>query len=344
MAGLAAYTDMTDWLAEARRPLLLSHQRPDGDALGALAGMALALRRQGKAPLVALYEPLPPRYGLLAHVVAWREWSRDGATLRGECDSVIILDTCAATQLEPVMDFIREAPRTLVVDHHTTADEIAQRAGDLRLIDARASAASLLVAEWVAAAGIALDIEIATPLFIGIATDCGWFRFSNTDGRTLRMAARLVEAGARPDELHQALYQQARPARLRLITRMLTSLEMHAGERLALLQLRRDDFKAAGAGAGDTEDLINEATGLASTEATLLLTEDSGRVRVNLRSKRYLDVAALARQFGGGGHARAAGARVEGTLDDVRRRVLEAAIAALAAEPAEARHPRGAER
>ena len=325
-----AFDSVTAWLAQYQRPLVISHERPDGDSLGAMAAMTLALQRRGGNPIAVLYEPFPQRYAFLDLAIEWHEWDhvRDVVTTDG--DAVILLDTCALSQLEPVAAFLAQAPPTLVIDHHATRDPIGLRAGDLRVFDDTASATSLMVAEWVCAAGLEYDEPLATALFTGIATDCGWFRFTNTDARTMRLAAELVEAGADPSRIHSTIYQQDSPARLRLIAHMLDHLELKADGKLAVMHLRPADFEATGAHSGMTSELVNEATRLASTEATLLFVEEPDRtIRVNFRSKRELDVSALARRFGGGGHARAAGARLRGEWDSVVPRVIAETIDAL---------------
>ena len=322
------------WLGACRRPLLLTHRRPDGDALGALSALTHALRRRGLAPQPALYEPLPARYAGVSSLIAPRRWDIESGTLAAECDAVVVVDTCAWSQLEPAAEFLRHAPRTLVVDHHPTRDDVGMRPGDLRLIDDTAGAVCLLVAELLPALDVPLDPALANALFLGIATDLGWFRFPSTDARALRIAADLVAAGARSHALYGAIYEREPAAKLRLIGRMLASLDLRAGGRLAVLMLRRADFAAAGADGSMTEDLVNEATRIGGTEATVLLTEEpDGSVRVNLRSKTWLDVAQLARSLGGGGHSRAAGARSPGPWDQTVPRVLAVVEAALAGDP-----------
>jgi len=332
------YLNVRRWLDGCRRPLVVSHRRPDGDALGALAGFALTLQELRLEPTVALYEPFPPRYANLADLVDWRrcdqDQNRQAASLAAACDALVILDTCTFSQLEPIADFVRRAPRTLVIDHHPTRDDIGTRAGDLRIYDESAAATCVLIAEWVRAAGLPLRSPVAAALFTGIATDSGWFRFSNVDARTLRVAADLVAAGADPQPIYEAIYERDPAPRLRLIARVLSSLALHAGGQLAVLTLRQADFAAAGADRTMTEDLVNEAGHLAGLEATLMFTEEpDGLVHINFRSKRRLDVAALASRLGGGGHARAAGARPKGVWDEIVPRVIAATVAALAREP-----------
>lgn len=326
-----AYQAAAAWLARAKRPLLLSHRRPDGDALGSLAAMSLTLRAGGAEPCVALFDPLPARYSLIEPLAEWHAWEAARDSLAPRCDRLIVLDTCSAAQLEPAVEFLKKAPPTLVIDHHQTRDAgIGDRPGDLRVIDAAASSCARLVLRVCQAMPVRLGERLATALFTGMATDTGWFRFSNADADTLEAAARLVAAGARPAEIYDAIYQQEPAAKLRLIGRMLGSLEMHAGGKLAVLRLRRADFAASGADRGMTEDLINEVGRIGGTEATLLFTEDeAGVTRVNLRSKRVLDVAALAARHGGGGHVRAAGCRLTGDFEQVSRSFVDEAVASL---------------
>jgi phosphoesterase RecJ-like protein len=293
--------------------------------------MAQLLSKRGASPIAALFAPFPPRYAHLEPLAQWDQW--DDA-LKEQVDSVVILDTCSNAQLEPVANFLVTAPPVLVVDHHATRDTIATRACDLRVLDETASATCLLVAELVRALGTPFDTSLATALFTGMATDTGWFAFQNTDARTLRMAAELVEAGADAPRIYRGLYQQDSVARLRLVGRMLSQLRVHADGRVAVLGLRMGDFQAAGANMSMTEDLINEAVRLAGVEAVLLFTEEPEIVRVNFRSRDWLDVARLAQQFGGGGHVRAAGARVRGAWDDVVSHVLATTEQALADGPA----------
>ena len=324
------WQSVTRWLEECHWPLLISHERPDGDALGAIAGMSLMLRRRGLEPVAALFEPFPARYGFLESAARWYVWEQVRDVLARECDALVILDTCAVSQLEPVAAFLTQAPRTLVIDHHATRDPIGTRDGDLRIFDDTASATCLMVAEWVRALGVALDEQLATALFTGIATDCGWFRFTNTDARTMRLVAELVEAGADPSRIHTTIYQQEPPAKLRLIAHMLNRLELKADGKLAVMYLRPADFETTGADSSMTEDLVNEATRLGCTEATLLFTEEPDHtIRVNFRSKQWLDVSVLARRFGGGGHARAAGARLRGEWDRVVPRLIAEVIGVL---------------
>ena len=326
------YDAAAKWLADRRRPLLASHRRPDGDALGAIAGLSRLLAQRGAAPAALLFEPFPARYTVLKGDGEWRELppGPSPATAWADRDALVILDTCSSSQLEPIAAGLPQAPPTLVIDHHRTADDIGCRAGDLRVIDASAGACCLMIAELALSRGWTIDAPAATALYTGMATDCGWFRFSNADARLLRAAAEMVERGAKPDRLYEAIYQQEPAARLRLIGRMLAGLELRAGGRLTVLRVRQSDFAASGADESMTEDLVNEAGRIAGNVATAMFSEQvDGEVRINLRSRHTVDVSRLAQRFGGGGHERAAGARQRGDFEQIVALVCAAVEAEL---------------
>ncbi|HZK80604.1 MAG TPA: DHHA1 domain-containing protein, partial [Humisphaera sp.] len=159
-------------------------------------------------------------------------------------------------------------------------------------------------------------------------SDTGWFQFSNTRPYTFRLAARLIEAGVNTDQMYQLLYQNERAERVALQTRAQQSLELLLDNRLAVMRVRKQDFAETKANVPDTENLINIPLQIRSVEVSILLTEpaDFGPVRVSLRSKGQVDVARFAEQFGGGGHARASGLKVEGTFEQAHDRVVAAMI------------------
>jgi phosphoesterase RecJ-like protein len=181
-----------------------------------------------------------------------------------------------------------------------------------------------------------MDLAAAEALAVAITSDTGWLRFANTDSRCLRTVARLLEdgpsgAGVRMDKLYMRLFQCDRPQRLRLTARMLQSLELHCGDRLATMMIRKADFDATGALPEETENLVNEALRMACVETAILLVEngpapDGGGpiVRVSLRSRDEVDVAAVAARFGGGGHARAAGVRQAVPIEKLRDELVKA--------------------
>jgi phosphoesterase RecJ-like protein len=186
-----------------------------------------------------------------------------------------------------------------------------------------------MVAELIRALGWPLGPRQAEALMAAVTSDTGWFHFANTDGRCLRLAADWLEAGVRPDTLYARLYQNARPEQLALVARVIGSLQLHRGGVLGVMTIRQGDWAATGARPEETENLVNEALRVGQVETAILLVENGAEVRVNLRSREAIDVSAIARQFGGGGHRRAAGLRSNEDLDVLKERIVQACSRAL---------------
>lgn len=322
---------VTGW----KRPLLLTHTKPDGDALGCLLAMRSVLRRLKADPLAVAFEPPAPRYAALVEddpLVVW-DGGKEDPTHLGEVDGVLVMDTCAYSQLEPLSDWLRSRREAqpsvplLVVDHHVTRDDLA----DHYLIDETASSASVIVYEWASACGWELDATALRALFVGVATDTGWFRHSNTDARTLEIAAALVRRGVDVHDEYTHLYQSELLPRMRLFGAALDAMELHHDNRLAIIPITSAMFARTGSTPADTEELVNEPLRVATVEVSVLLVETpesdptgTAEIKASFRAKGDTDVAAIAARFGGGGHVKAAGARIPGSLDDAKNKILAA--------------------
>jgi phosphoesterase RecJ-like protein len=202
---------------------------------------------------------------------------------------------------------------------------------DVKLVVTTAAAAGEIAADLLERWGVDLDKPIASALFLAIATDTGWFQFSNTTPKTMRLAATLMEIGVDVERIYRLAWQNERPQRLALMTRALSSLELLANNRLAVMSIAKSDFEKTGADGADTENLINLPLQVGAVEVSLFLTDppEGGPLRISLRSKGGLDVAAFAHRYSsgkGGGHARAAGMKVEGDLAAARKAIVAALI------------------
>ena len=321
------YRQVIDVLSRCKRVLVTTHVRPDGDALGTVAATILGLRKVGIDAEALLLSHLPRKYayvfqenGIVFHD-AERGWPE--ALSLERFDALLVMDTGTWSQLPGLRDRVSNwrVPK-LVVDHHLTQEDWA----DVKLVVKEAAAAGEIAAELLDTWGIALDQPIAAALFLGIASDTGWFQFSNTRPYTLRLAARLIEHGVDTDSMYQRLYQNERAERVRLQTRAQQSLELLHDGRLAVMRIGSRDFAETNANVGDTENLINVPLQIRTVEVSLLFVEppEPGPIRVSLRSKGQVDVAKFAEQFGGGGHARAAGLKLETTLQEAHDRVVGA--------------------
>ena len=317
-------------LSGASALLVTTHVRMDADGLGSAVALCRGARARGAVVRLVLPDAVGGRCAYL--VEGERPAGPEAfAALAAEADRVVVVDTGSLDQLEPVAGAVRTLREKLVViDHHATADDIAAVAWR----DPSAAATGVMVAELFGDLGWAIDAPTAEMLATAILFDTGWLRHASTDRRALRIVADLLAAGARAEEIYRRIYQSDRPERLRLLAAALASLELHASDRLAVMTLTRADFRAAGAGDDETEDFVNEPMRIATVElSAILIDAGSGRTRISLRSRRDVDVAALAGRFGGGGHARAAGFHLDGAPPAVKDRVLAACADALRRRP-----------
>lgn len=327
-----AYQQLIDQLSDRRHVLITTHVRPDGDALGSTAALHLALKHKGIASEVLLLSHLPTKYAFVFNdpgVPFHDAEKKDLAAMDfSRYDCLLVADTGTWNQLpglKPMVEHLRI--KKLVLDHHLTQEDWA----DHKLVVKDAAAAGEIVAELLDRWNVPLAREIATSLYVAIASDTGWFQFSNTSPSTMRLAAKLMEAGVNTDELYQKLYQNERPERLRVQAIAMASLEMLAGNRLAVMTLSKRDLQESNANVNDTENLINIPLMVRPVEVSILIIEprDVGPIRVSLRSKGQIDVSKFAEQFGGGGHARASGLKLETTLSQAHEQVVAAMLKAI---------------
>jgi len=311
-------------ISAAARLLVVTHARPDGDALGSLAALCGAARAAGKQTATLVPGDVPARYDFLLAGDRPAPAERF-AELADWADAVVIVDTCALAQLDGLDGALAAArEKIVVIDHHATTDDI----GAVRWLDTSAAATGVMVGELLDALGWPVDHRTAEALLTAMTTDTGWFHYSNTDGRCLRAAARLFDAGVEGDKLYQRLFQADRPERMMLLSRALASMELPAGGAIATMKLRLADFAETGARQDETENIVNEPMRMGCVEVSMLLVQtpdDGGRcIRVSLRSRGGVDVAAIARRFGGGGHVQAAGLRADEDIDTLAGKLVTA--------------------
>ena len=311
-----------------QRILVTTHIRPDCDALGSALGMASVLERLGKEVRIVTAFDLPPDYRFLDPEGKFlRLGTRVADDWVETADLVLVLDTSAWAQLGQMGDVIRRTKAAkAVLDHHVSSDDL----GAEMFKDTTAEATGRLVVEAADHLGVALKPDEAAPLFAALATDTGWFRFASTASETLRLAARLVDAGAVPHELYKHLYEDETLGRLRLVGRTMARATTELDGRLIYTWIERKDFEEAGAVPSDSEDVINQTLSVGGTEfAVILVEQQGGGFKISFRSRSAVDCSRVAEQFGGGGHVKAAGAFVEGTLEHARAQVLDAVRAAM---------------
>ena len=310
-------------LAGARRVLVITHVNPDGDAIGSLLGFGLAARAAGKDVVLACADQPPDMFRFLP---AFDEIT---AKAQGPFDLVVVLDVSDAARMGAVGAALERMP-DIVVDHHLTNPGFAR----INFIDASAASTAELLTELLPEFGLALSQPVAECLLTGLVSDTLGFRTSNTSTKTLALAQQLMQAGAVLHEIYdRSLYKRSYTA-VRLWAEGLARMEMK--HRMVWARLPLEARAASGyQGFGDA-DLINVLTSVREADVALIFVERAdGKVKVSWRSLPGINVAEVAAQFGGGGHAAAAGAEITGTVAEVEARVLAATrLAMRTASPA----------
>jgi bifunctional oligoribonuclease and PAP phosphatase NrnA len=308
------------------RFVVTSHDNPDGDALGSLLGLHLALESLGKDSVMVLggAQPLPPEYGFLD--LAARGLLRSAPA--DAAQRVLVAVDCAQESriVEPTL--VTSAPVTVNVDHHHDNT----RFGDVNLVVDDASSTAEVLADVLDGLGVASTPELAEALYTGLVTDTGRFQYSNTTPRALRLAARLVEEGADVGKVFVEVYESTPFPKLKLLARALEHASELEGGRIVVAELTREDFDAAGADEPFSEGIIDHLRAVDGAELVALVRElpagASSRRKGSLRSHPdWVDVSAIARSFGGGGHRRAAGFSTDLSMGEITQRIVDAFVA-----------------
>jgi bifunctional oligoribonuclease and PAP phosphatase NrnA len=314
MTQTTELTAIADALREHDRFLIVTHENPDGDALGSLLAATLALRKLGKDAVMYLPgpTPLPAEYDFMPLADLVREAPADAA------ERVLLAVDCAKAERIGDDATVAGAALVLDVDHHHDNT----RFGDLNLIVADASSTGEVLRDLFKELGIELTPELAEPLYIALVTDTGRFQYANTTPKALRLAAELVEAGANIHAVFQQVYESVDFAKLKLLARALDRAEVLEGGRIVVSHLLRTDFAEVGAAEPYSEGIIDYLRAVEGAELAVLIREQLNEAahahKGSLRSSiDELDVSAIARRFGGGGHRQAAGFSTDLPLEEI---------------------------
>src|SRR4051794_32845043 len=311
-------TDLERAAAELRdrdRFLLTAHEGPDGDALGSLLGLHQVLTQLGKDSVMFMAAkefPLPIEYRFLPLEEVFHEAPADMA------DRTVVFLDCGNIDRVPVEWLTASANDVINIDHHHDNT----RFGDVNLVEVGASCTAEIVHDLALLLGARITAEIASALYVGLITDTGKFMYENTNAHTHRIAADLIDAGVPVDETYRRLYEHVPIEKLRLLSRALDGIRRYCGERLIVAYITAADYEASGAGEEMTEGIIDHLRSIEGSKVAALIRDqgDRGRAarKVSLRSSGgEIDVSAMARKHGGGGHKRAAGFSTDLELDEL---------------------------
>jgi phosphoesterase RecJ-like protein len=306
---------VADAIRSHDRFLLVTHENPDGDALGSILAMKLALDQLGKDAVMYLYgdAPLPAEYRFMELGDLHRKLPDDWRKR-----VLLALDCANERRVGPDPELLAGAPLVIDVDHHHDNS----RFGKVNLVVPTASSTGEVLRDLFAELGVAMTPEIAEALYIALVTDTGRFQYSNTTPKALRLAAELVEAGADVHRIFQWVYETVQFAKLKLLARALERAQIYDGGRLVVSHLLRSDFTDIGAAEAYSEGIIDYLRAVEGADMAALIREppraDGPARRVSLRaSTDELDVSAIARKSGGGGHRQAAGFSSDDSVEEI---------------------------
>jgi len=303
-------------LIKGRRWLLASHVNPDGDAIGALLGLGLILEQAGKEIVLYNHSGVPKLYRFLPGT---ERIVSEIPELEG-FDGLVILDSGSPERVGPLHDRLSEIPTVINLDHHLSHIPW----GNPNWVDPAYEAVGTMVLELSRLLPARVTPEAAQNLYVALMTDTGGFRHGNTRAASLTAAATLCELGADPGGLARAVYQTYPAGRLKLLARVLGSLDLAEDGRLGFLSVDRTDFSETGTDASDMDNFVDLARGVEGVEVAATLREEEGGYKISLRSRGRVNVAEVAAGFGGGGHKNAAGAFIADSRERAKELIIKA--------------------
>lgn len=310
-------------LKKSKRILLASHIHPDGDAIGALISLGLALQEQKKKVTLYNESPIPAIYQFLPSLHLINRSVGDIA----EFDTAVILDCSDFHRIGEVATRVSKIPIIINIDHHTTNT----RFGDLQYIDPAASSTCEIIYQLINAwEGIAIDRGMAYSIYTGIMADTGSFRFSNTTPEAFDISHKMMLLGADPHKVAHHVYETISLNRVKLLNMLYDSIELSHNGKMSIMTLTQNMLKTTGTVLDDVNGLINYAKQIENVKLAALLFErkrshgkkKGSQYHVSLRSDGEVNVAAIATSFGGGGHQNAAGFDIQATLPELKRTIF----------------------
>lgn len=310
--------ELVDVVKKNEEFIITTHANPDGDAVGSLLGLGLALLNFGKVVSMVLPGPVPYIYRFMPG----SKFIQTPLNIPDQTFTTgIVLDCTDLCRAGNELAEIFEKTGCLInIDHHISN----QRFGDLNIVDTGAAATGEIVFDLLVGTGVAITPDIATNLYVALITDTGSFQHQNTTARCHRTAAHLLDHGADHILVHNHLYEQRSLSSLRLLQLGLKTLSLNKQGQIAWMKISQSALSSSGCNMDDCDGIVDYAKSLRGVEVGILFKEiKPGEIKVSFRSKNYLDVNQLAACFGGGGHERAAGCTIKGNLKDVEAIVVQ---------------------
>lgn len=311
---------ISDVILANRKFLVTSHVFPDGDSIGSMLALMLGLVKLRKQVIAVCPSPVPETYTFLpgSHFIKTPGEVLNDSPSEG-LDLAIVLDCSDPERAGSVLSLLGEGVKLINIDHHTTNKSF----GSWNYVDVRAGAVGEQIYRLLRSLRAPIDKDMATCLFTAIATDTGFFRFANTTVNTFDVAGKLTKLGATPSFISERVYETKPYSSLKLLGEVLSSLELSKCGRVAWVVITRRMMEEFNVDEEQTEGFVTYGRTVKGVEVSVLFREtQNGEIRVAFRSRNGVDVDRIASAFGGGGHPRAAGCALKGSLDEVKDRVL----------------------
>lgn len=304
---------IADYLVSNDNYYIIVHKNPDGDCLGSAKALCLALRQFGKKSKVLLPNEVSSRLSFM-----WDTSLEDGDF---PCDTAVCVDVASFGQMGSLYESdYQSAPRTLCIDHHGTNDGYA----DFSLVDGTAAATGELIYDILCSMGTNITREIATAILVAVADDTGSFQYSNTTAKTHLVASELYKIIPDPEPVMRALYGTHTLGEIEVLKAIIPTLEYHMDGKVCILTADTREITALGAEPSSVDAWVGLPRSVKGVEvAVIIKIHSENEVKVSFRSNDYVDVSALATQFGGGGHMRAAGATFFEGAESVKEKILK---------------------
>lgn len=303
--------------------LIVSHVQPDGDAIGSTVAVAHLLKQRGKRFTMTNDSPIPAKYffmDMATHILPWDEAKQT------KFDAVITVDCADRSRLGAVETVLQQGFPLLNIDHHSTNDHF----GTVNLVLEDQSATAEVLYHFIEHLQLTWNRPFAEAVYTGVLTDTGGFRYSNTSPSSMALAAHLLRYGVNPGDIAEHVFESISRAKVEMLKAALNSLTISDDGKIAWVTITAEQMKQAGAKEEDLGGIVNIARNVEGVEVGILFKQlDEQSVKASLRSRDRVDVAMVAKELGGGGHARAAGCTMQGPLDDVKQTLLTATRKAL---------------
>lgn len=311
------YEQIIDIINKSSKIAVTSHMQPDGDNIGSSLALCLALKKLGKKAVFVIDDNVPELYRFLKGA---REVEKPSSVAEIDFDLLIALDCGDLERLGKVAQLVSKT-KLINIDHHISNTKF----GEVNLVEENASATAEIVYKLIKSMGIFIDKDIADCIYTGVVTDTGMFQYSNTSEETHSIAAELIIAGVSPSDIFNKIYQNSPKEKVLLMGEALKSLEFFNNDMVSCISISKAQVDNIAEEDIDTEGIVNLGRDIFGVEVAIFLKQkETNLVKVSLRSKTYIDVSIIAKDFGGGGHIRAAGCAVAGSLESVKQQILEA--------------------